>query len=144
MTPESQARLCKILKHDEGLRLQPYRDSVGVWTIGYGHNLEAKPITKAAAETIFADDLADAVYALGQALPWARNLDDVRYAVLVMMVFNLGLVGLLKFKKMLGATAVGNFDLAANEMLDSVWAGQVGKRANRLATMMRTGKWPPK
>lgn len=62
-----------------------------------------------------------------------------RRRVLIDMCFNLGLPRLLRFKKMLAAVVARDFNLAAEEMLSSVWAKQVGQRAQTLATMMREG-----
>ena len=74
-------------------------------------------------------------------MPWARALSPERQAVLVNMAFNLGIAGLLAFKRMLAACERGEYAAAAREMLDSVWAKQVGARAVRLAEQMRTGEW---
>ena len=70
------------------------------------------------------------------------KLDDVRQRVLLDMAFNLGVVGLLSFKRTLGVIEAGRYELAAAMMLDSKWAGQVGQRAERLSRMMATGKDP--
>ena len=57
------------------------------------------------------------------------------------LAFNLGISGLLKFKKMLAALLQLDYSMAASEMLDSKWAEQVGSRADDLAKQMRTGEW---
>jgi lysozyme len=85
---------------------------------------------------------------LFRALPWASALDDVRQRVLLDMAFNLGLPGLLQFKRTLEAIRTGQYQQAATMMLDSLWARQVGQRAERLSRMMATGAtprelWPP-
>src|SRR5512146_2123994 len=95
------------LKRDEGLRLTPYRDSVGKLTIGYGHNLDAKGITVAVAEYILHEDMLDAAEELERALPWVKSLDEPRHAVLINMAFNMGMgscergTGLLGFNRTL-------------------------------------------
>jgi lysozyme len=66
---------------------------------------------------------------------------DARRGVLVNMAYNLGVTGLLSFKKMLSAYKKGAFVEAAQHMLDSKWAKQVGDRAKRLAEQMRSGEW---
>ena len=53
------------------------------------------------------------------------------------MIFNMGYDRVSKFKKMLTAFSKGDYDTAANEMLDSAWAIQVGNRAQQLALLMR-------
>jgi len=53
------------------------------------------------------------------------------------MCFNLGLSRLLKFEKMLLALETGDYEVAATEALDSLWACQVGTRADRVAELFR-------
>jgi lysozyme len=65
----------------------------------------------------------------------------VRFAVLVNMAFNLGVGGLLHFQNMLSFVKAASWVSAADEMLRSKWANEVGDRAQRLATQMRTGDW---
>jgi lysozyme len=55
------------------------------------------------------------------------------------MSFNMGLPTLSKFTRTLQAIKNGRYSDAADEMLDSKWARQVGKRAERLSKQMRTG-----
>jgi len=129
------------LIRDEGIVLKMYQDTVGKWTIGVGHNLDDKPISRRAAEIILEDDINDSIASLKTKLPWTEQLDEVRKAVLINMAFNMGIGGLLAFKKMLTACKSGNFKLAAKEMLDSKWKDQVGQRAFRLAKQMETGEW---
>lgn len=136
-----QATLTR-LRRDEGLRLKPYQDTVGVWTIGYGHNLSAKPITKQAAEWILQDDLHDAIEA-AETYPWFEGLGAARQVVVVSLIFNLGHAGFAEFTRTIRAIKGGDYDTAAKELLDSKWATQVGDRAFRLAMMLRTGILPP-
>jgi lysozyme len=58
------------------------------------------------------------------------------------MIFNMGLGGVLNFKKMIAAIQEQNYEMAATQMLDSTWSQQVGKRALELARMMVSGKYP--
>ena len=125
------------LKHDEGLRLKPYRDSVGKLTIGFGRNLNDMGISEAEAEVLLAHDISQARIDLDHALPWWRALSSPHRRGLVNMAFNLGLPRLLGFKKMLAALEGGDGVRAANEALDSKWAGQVGDRAQRIAALYR-------
>lgn len=133
-------RLAEELRRDEGLRLKPYRDTVGKLTLGYGRNLDDRGITRAEAEILLMGDIAATIAAVEQALPWFPRLDGVRQRVLVNMAFNLGTAGLLKFRRMLAACEHGRYDEAADEMQASVWAQQVPTRAARLIAMMRTGE----
>lgn len=127
------------LARDEGIEFKPYRDTVGKLTIGVGHNLDDVPISHAAAMQILEDDIVRTMGELNRVAPFWSSLDDVRQRVLANMAFNLGGDGLAKFVKMLAATKEGDYDRAADEMADSQWARQVGSRAVRLISMMRTG-----
>ena len=140
MTPESTTRLRDQLIQDERLRLSMYTDSVGVHTIGVGHNLDAKPISRRAAMVILDDDIADSMAEMDRAMPWWRTLDEVRQMVLANMCFNLGLGGLLSFRKALMAMKRGDYVAAAEDMKDSKWYTQVGARAVRLVNAMETGE----
>jgi lysozyme len=79
--------------------------------------------------------------ALDQKIPWYLGIGWARQAVLLNMGFNLGVTGLLKFKKMLAACQSMDFKRAAAEMRSSAWAGQVKSRAEELIKQMETGAW---
>lgn len=133
-------QLRAMLIRQEGLRLKPYTDSVGKLTIGVGRNLTDVGILEAEAYVMLDHDIFLATRD-AQKLPFFVNLDPVRQDVLVDMVFNLGLPRLRGFVNMLAAMADGNWAEAANQMLDSKWATQVGNRAQELAAMIRTGTY---
>ncbi len=128
------------LTRDEGLRLKPYRDTVGKLTIGIGRNLDDVGISQDEAMHLLDNDIARTTAALDKAIPWWRSLNDVRQRVVVNMAFNLGVAGLLGFKNTLAAMKAGRYADAAEGMLASKWATQVGERAKRLAAMMANGE----
>ena len=134
--------MVRQLRLHEGERLKPYRCTAGKLTIGVGRNLEDRGITREESAVLLANDIADMERELQRALPWVARLDEVRARVLVDMAFNLGVVGLLAFKRTLAAIEAGQYQQAATMMLDSKWAKQVGGRAERLSRMMATGKDP--
>jgi lysozyme len=129
------------LTRDEGVRLKPYRDSVGKLTIGIGRNLDDKGISLAEAQLFLQDDIRDVQAELQKALPWVYQLDDARRGVLENMAYNMGVGKLLGFHDTLSFIQKGQYDNAATAMLHSLWAKQVGVRATRLAEQMRTGVW---
>lgn len=129
------------LRRDEGVRLKPYRDTVGKLTIGIGRNLDDVGISEAEANYLLGNDVAKATSGVRQKLPWVDSLDDARMGVLVNMAFNMGVDGLMKFPGMLGKLQRGLYDEAAAEMVDSAWYHQVGDRAARLVKQMQTGVW---
>jgi lysozyme len=135
----NRTELKAALAVDEGCRLKMYLDSLGIETVGFGHNLRDKPISQAAADQIFADDVADSINDTLVAFPWIAGLDDVRANVLLNMSYNMGVSGLRQFKLTLAYVQGGHYEMAAQEMVTSKWATQVGARAHRLAQEMRTG-----
>ena len=130
----------RIKKH-EGFSPRPYQCPTGHLTIGYGHNLDANGIDQETAELLLKKDIERAEKNVKNSFIWYLKLTEPRQYVLVDMCFNLGLIGLLKFKKFLAAAEAGNYQTAAKEMLDSKWAVQVGRRAVELAEIMETGEW---
>ena len=126
----------QMIERHEGRRALPYIDSVGVQTIGVGHNLHV-PLCAAAIDAQRDQDIADAKNDCVHAFPWYADLTESRQWVMIDMCFNLGLSRLKGFTKFLKAVELGDYDTAANEMLDSLWAKQVKGRALELAQMMR-------
>lgn len=70
----------------------------------------------------------------------AKDGAGVRADVLMNMTYNLGIQGVLKFRKMQQAVLTDDYDTAAAEMLNSRWAAQVKGRAVELARRMRLGE----
>jgi lysozyme len=132
-------RLKKDLRRHEGFVPTVYEDSVGVPTIGYGRNLKDVGITDAEAEVLLENDIRAAAENAHVAVSNFGLLTDVRREVVVNMIFNLGLTRFRKFHLFLGALAEEDWERAADEMLDSRWAQQVGQRAQELAAAMRHG-----
>lgn len=125
---------------EEGLSLRPYKDSVGNITIGVGHLLDSEcgVITLEYAGKLLADDIAIARKEC-QKYSFFFELGEVRQYVMIDMMFNLGAKRFKTFKKMLMALENKNYELASAEMLDSLWARQVGNRAAKLAKIMKKG-----
>lgn len=135
--PVDLSSIYTTLRADEGERLSPYRCTEGFLTVGVGHNLDAKPISKRASQVILEDDVADVLAELDRALPWWRGLPARRGEALVYMGFQLGVPGLVKFRKMLAALQAGDGVEAQKQALDSRWADQTPARARRIAAMLK-------
>jgi lysozyme len=137
----ASSELVASIKAHEGFRSKAYQDSVGVWTIGYGQNLQVLEIDRDTAERWLIREIEKAEnFAAG--LPEWKDLDQVRRDVVVEMVYNLGPRGYSYFVNTRQAIRDGNYEDAARRMLMSKWAVQVGPRAKRLAEQMRTGvRW---
>ncbi len=140
-------RLKDLIKRHEGTgpvengRMMPYKDSEGLLTIGYGRCIERVGISLAEGELMLDHDIVTAMSGCVRSFPWFTPLDPARKAVIVDMVFNLGLDGFKKFKRTIRHIEDGDYSAAAEEMLDSRWAKQVKGRADELSEMMRTGQW---
>lgn len=135
-------RLAESLCQEEGFRPHAYKDSLGYWTIGYGTLIDERlggGITEAEARYLLMNRIGAVEVALDRNLPWWRELSEARQQVLAQMCFQMGISRLLGFRKMLAALKAGDFEEAAQEMLDSRWAKQTPARAARLAAMMRKG-----
>ena len=132
-----------MLIHQEGMKLNPYRDSVGKITIGCGRNLDDKGITHEEAMMLLNSDIADAIDDVQHVCSIYEHLSRPRQMVLISMAFNLGRARLNTFVRFLGAIHREDWEDAAEEMLQSKWAKQVGQRAVILAQMMRhnTSEW---
>lgn len=147
-------QLIEQLKRHEGYRQHTYRCTAGKLTIGYGYNLQANPLKLSSvevghamkngmqeveAERLLTLMVGRCIDQLDTALPWCVNIGSVRHDVLINMAYNMGIVGLLKFKKTLSLIQAGKYDQAAIEMINSKWAKDVGNRARELSLQMKTG-----
>lgn len=134
--------LTRWLELDEGCRLKPYYCTANKLTIGIGRNLEDRGITKAEAHFMLENDIVQTMRELDEQFPEWKELSDIRKMVIVNMAFNLGTFGLLNFKRTIAHLRAQEWDKAAEEMLRSHWADQVGNRAKRLSEAMRTDELP--
>lgn len=145
----------RLILH-EGLKLNPYKDTKGLLTIGIGRCIETNPftyeeikavgdwqngITRNAAYMLCKNDIIRCINELKKNISFFEKLDQERQYVLIDMCFNMGINKLLCFKKMLSALGIGNYNKAAEEILNSSYAKQVGKRADRLSNCIKTGRF---
>ena len=153
------------VKNRNGLH-EAYLCPAGCWTIGYGHNIDADPkvvifepktdrpetlilnkhstIEDWEADAILDYDIKRFETDLTRYVPYTCGLkidDPVRYYAMLNMVFNMGIHRFLGFKKTIMHVSNSNFIKAADEMIDSSWAYQVGPRARELSSQMKTGRW---
>jgi|TARA_Y100000310_G_scaffold338954_1_gene430118 lysozyme len=139
------SRLTDLITRHEGTRTKPYTDTAGKITIGIGRNLTDVGLSNNEIRMLFLQDMGTAQARCAILFPTWDQLSAVRQAVLIDMMFNLGPGRLRGFKKMRRALRQADYETAAVEMLDSVWADQVGRRKNqragRLAEMMQTNQW---
>lgn len=139
---KASEKLAAQLRNHEGERLTVYQCTNKKYTIGVGRNLEERGISEEESEFMLQNDIEHFTNAV------IRNIDvsycnEVRIAVLINMSMNLGINGLLRFKKTIAAIERGDFEHASKEMLDSKWAREdVSKaRSSELSSQLRTGEW---
>lgn len=139
MQPDYDALLIEQLKRHEGFRSAPYHDTEGHLTVGYGRALFKNPLTREEAAYLLSNDVQEAIQAAKRITPMWGSLSQERQLVLVNMVFQMGEAGVANFRKMFRALEAGDYDKAADEMLDSRWYIQTPNRAAELSEQMRTG-----
>ena len=112
-----------LIKQLEGLRLQAYQCSAGVWTIGYGHTtgvLSGDIIDEAQAEVFLREDIVDPEDTVNRlvTVPLGQNQFDA----LTSFVFNLG-SGNFRSSTLLRKLNAGDYNGAADELLRWIHAG---------------------
>jgi lysozyme len=132
------------IKRDEGVVRHAYEDSLGFTTIGVGRLIDVRRgggLSPMEIDYLLTNDISEKSAQVLEALPWARDLNEPRMAVLINMAFQMGIRGLLGFPGMLRAVKAGDYKAAAEHMLDSKWEQQTSTRAHRLADQMESGEW---
>lgn len=151
----SNKEITKRLEFHEGRRPEAYYCSGGFLTQGIGHNLEANPLTKeqkskikdlkcwsnAEIDMILADDIKQCLILISQIIKGFEDFDDERQYAVLDISFQLGVIGVSKFKNMLSAMRDKDWERASKECLNSKYAKQTPKRANRIAHLIKTGEW---
>jgi len=122
----------EILKQEEGFNGNAYEDSEGHKTIGYGTKL---PLSKYEAKMLLEYRFELIKKEVEVELSFLQIEQDA-WDILYMMAYQMGVRGLLKFKKMIEALRNQNYQEASVQMLDSVWAMQTPNRAKRMAQLM--------
>ena len=123
------------LREAEGLRLEPYRDTLGWWTIGYGHRCHADqhPITRAQAEVLLAQDAANARAIARRIIPTLDTHPPAVRLAVESMAFQLGAKGLLGFANFRKHLEQRDYAKAALDMVQSRWHAQTPTRCRNLA-----------
>ena len=138
------------IKRHEGEVLEVYEDSLGYLTLGVGHLIQKSdpeygqpagtPVSQEVVDMYYADDFDKHVE---ETIHVCENNNIVFDAlpeniqhVLVNMCFNLGANRLGKFRNMLYAVSTSDWKEMANQMEDSRWFGQVGRRSVELQQMV--------
>jgi len=151
------ARIETELVFDEGIKYQPYKDSLGNWTIGAGYyigrSLENLLITRDVALLMAKERTLESVAAAKRIFSEEIfcSWEEPRQRAIVNLIYNMGegndTHGFRSFKKMIAAAKLGDWDTVAWELKNSLWATQVDPsqvenkgRDDRIAHMLRFGE----
>ena len=139
-------RVAADLREDEGWRPHAYDDltgkpalAEGYVTLGYGFMVDARKngrIPREVAEFWLRYEIVQIVERLSKRLPWFETAPTRVQAALVNMAYQMGVAGVLGFRRMLGHLEAGRFTHAKQEALDSRWALQTPSRARKVAAMI--------
>lgn len=133
-------QLIQDLEQDEGWRAEPYKDSRGLWTIGWGFLIDVRKPIKLPREVgnhwLRFEVESRYMELLDRWDAFDEQPEDVQRA-LTNMAFQLGVSGVLNFKRMIAALEAGDRETAAVEAMDSRWAQQTPQRAKRVAALIR-------
>lgn len=130
------------LMKDEGFRARVYDDHLGIPTIGYGTKIVELEVSEEEAERWLDAELDEKEERLRE-MPLYEHLSIVRKNVIRSMAYQMGVLGVKRFKNMWRAIESGNFASAAFHMRDSQWYRdpQTRKRASNMAHRMERNIW---
>ena len=140
-------KLREELEIDEGCKYEIYLDHLGYPTFGIGHlvvehdaeygwEVGTSIVTVRVHET-FEQDIKTVLSDCNNLYKDFEDLPEEAQRVIANMMFNMGLTRLSNFKNMKLSVDARNWDVAADEMVDSKWYYQVPNRAERLVERMR-------
>ena len=129
--------LLEKIKHHEGFVEHVYDDSLGIPTIGYGFAIKDLILDEDIAEDILMRKLERLKRNANSRFKWLEDMPIVVQEVILNMCYQLGITGVSKFRKAISALQEGDWNEAADEMLDSLWARQTPNRATELSDIVR-------
>jgi lysozyme len=133
--------LLKMLRLHEGVKHTVYLDSVGIETIGVGRNLKERGLSDDEIDYLLVNDV-NICKAEAKEFDWYEDLNTVRREAILNLLFNLGRSRFGQFKMAIAGLQRQDYDEAADQFWDSRWRTQVGKRAEDICHMIRTGTYP--
>ena len=140
MDDTNRKALIEDLRLDEGWRASAYHDHLGFVTIGYGFLVDERrggELPKPIAEQWLQYAVAERWRQLINLVPWIEDQPADVQRALGNMAYQLGVGGVIGFRRMLAALRRGDRALAAREALDSRWASQTPARTQRVADLIR-------
>ncbi|WP_313752421.1 lysozyme [Mixta calida] len=147
------SQIIQILSYEEGYREKPYVDSEGYPTVACGIKIGPKgaslsnytfTVPRKVGDVwlqCFVDSTINQCRSNPAIYAALQQCNPARADILYSMGYQLGVAGLAGFKNTLVMISNGDFDAAANGMLNSLWARQTRNRALRHADVMKTGTY---
>lgn len=136
------------LRRDEGVRRCVYQDSLKIWSIAVGRNVDGNHgggLSDSEIDFLLDNDIAEKSAQLDARIPWWRQLSDARQRAMVNMAF-MGVDKFMGFHRFLAAMQAGDWRAAIAELDDSLWSHQVDDgiggrigRADRVAALILAG-----
>lgn len=132
----------KFTEQWEGKRARVYLCPAGFKTIGVGHRVKAGEsfaglkLTESQIQQIFREDMVSAYVAAKCSVKDFDKLPEEVKLILADLGFNLGKAGLQKFKRAIAACDAGDWPRMAQELRNSKWFRQVGKRSKNHVAML--------
>jgi lysozyme len=143
MNQEEMKLLTEQLRRHEGVMKHAYKDHLGYLTIGVGRLCDPQfpnsGLSDDEIDYLLTNDINTCIKELGSSFHWFGLLSSARQRAMINLAFNLGIPRLKGFKNALAAMEREDYVTAANEFMDSKWAGQVGSRAIEVTEMIRNG-----
>ena len=137
----------KMIMQHEGVRYEPYQDSLGKWTVGVGHLIGDgttlpsemnRSFSKEEVQSMFEQDYYEHK-AAAERMPGYENFNSSGKAALIDLAFNMGPNWYKQWPKFSDAAKTGNAQLAAESLQDSAWYKQVGDRAPTIVNLISNG-----
>ena len=134
-----------MIKQHEGVRNKPYKDSLGLWTVGVGHLIGDghslpgnwnKTFTDEEVNSLFEEDYFKHKKA-AEKIPGFSKLKSQGQGALTDLTFNMGPSWYTKWPNFTKQLEQGNTAGAADNLLNSTYAKQVGKRAQDNAGLLK-------
>ena len=119
----------KRLLDFEGMVLKPYHCKQNYLTIGVGRNLESNGITEEEALYLLENDLNQTIAKLDKQWEIWRTFPAKAQQVCIDLVFNMGINTFMSFRKTRAFMELGEWEKAGEELLNSKYKDQVGRRA---------------
>ena len=130
--------LIESVKESEGFRSKVYKCTEGYDTIGYGFAIKDLELDEDICHQILVKILDDLIDNANNKFPFLLEIPDEKADIVYEMIYQMGLNGVSKFKKMLKALEDQDFEKASIEMLDSLWAKQTPNRALKMSNKMKS------